>query len=56
MHQQLGPDDYYFNEQGLMVLTEAYLLRIGRCCESGCLHCPYGFNENKEERTPSSPS
>jgi hypothetical protein len=54
MHQQLGPDDYYFNEQGLMVLTEAYLLRIGRCCESGCLHCPYGFNENKEERTPSS--
>ena len=28
--------DYYFNEQGFMVLTEAYLLRRGYCCGNGC--------------------
>jgi hypothetical protein len=33
--------DYYFNEQGLMVLTEAYLLRRGYCCGNGCKHCPF---------------
>lgn len=33
--------DYYFNEQGLMVLTEAYHLRRGYCCGNGCKHCPY---------------
>ncbi len=33
--------DFYFNEQGLMVLTEAYHLKKGYCCGQGCLHCPY---------------
>jgi 23S rRNA (cytidine1920-2'-O)/16S rRNA (cytidine1409-2'-O)-methyltransferase len=32
--------DYYI-EDGLMVLTEGFLLRRGYCCESGCRHCPY---------------
>jgi 23S rRNA (cytidine1920-2'-O)/16S rRNA (cytidine1409-2'-O)-methyltransferase len=32
--------DYYL-EDGLMVLTESFLLRRGYCCESGCRHCPY---------------
>lgn len=36
-------EDYYFNEEGRMVLTEAYLLKRGYCCENGCRHCPYGF-------------
>lgn len=26
-----------------MVFTEAYHLRRGYCCKSGCRHCPYGF-------------
>jgi len=34
-----GEDFYY--ENGLMVLTEAYLRRRGFCCECGCRHCPY---------------
>ena len=34
--------DYYF-ENGLMVLTEHFLLKRGYCCENGCRHCPYGF-------------
>lgn len=33
--------DYYFNEQGLIVFTEKYLLERGFCCNSGCTHCPY---------------
>lgn len=32
--------DYYF-ENGLMVLTEHYLLKRGTCCGNGCRHCPY---------------
>lgn len=33
--------DYYF-ENGLMVLSEHFLLKRGYCCGSGCRHCPYG--------------
>jgi len=39
-------EHYYFNENGLMVLTSAYLLRRGYCCKNGCLHCPYGFTQS----------
>ena len=35
--------DFYMNEDGLMVFTRDYHLKRGYCCESGCLHCPYGF-------------
>ena len=44
----MDEEDYYFNEEGLMVFTKEYLLKRGYCCESGCKHCPYGFkNKNK---------
>jgi len=33
--------DFYFNQDGLMVLTEKYLEERGYCCGNGCLHCPY---------------
>lgn len=36
-------EDYYFNEQGLMVFTAKYHLKRGYCCQNGCRHCPYGF-------------
>jgi hypothetical protein len=36
--------DYYW-ENGLMVFTEAYHLKRGYCCKSGCRHCPYGFKK-----------
>ncbi|PJC63461.1 MAG: hypothetical protein CO021_09350 [Deltaproteobacteria bacterium CG_4_9_14_0_2_um_filter_42_21] len=35
--------DYYINKEGNFVFTEAYHLKRGHCCESGCKHCPYGF-------------
>jgi hypothetical protein len=34
-------EDYYFNDQGLMVFTKQYHLKRGYCCGSGCKHCPY---------------
>lgn len=37
-------EDYYF-ENGLMVFTEAFHLKRGSCCKSGCRHCPYGFKK-----------
>lgn len=42
--------DFYY-ENGLMVLTEEFLLKRGRCCKKNCKHCPYGFNEKKDDET-----
>lgn len=41
-------EDYYIGEDGLLVMTEAYLRRRGTCCENGCRHCPYGFGTREE--------
>ncbi|HXS56229.1 MAG TPA: DUF5522 domain-containing protein [Hanamia sp.] len=35
--------DFYYNDTGLMVLTEKYHLERGYCCGNGCLHCPYNY-------------
>lgn len=32
--------DYYL-ENGAIVLTERYLKKRGKCCSSGCRHCPF---------------
>lgn len=40
--------DFYFDKDGLMVLTELYLKNRGYCCQNRCRHCPYGFNENPQ--------
>lgn len=45
-------EDYYFNEDGFMVFTSAFLLKRGFCCRSGCRHCPYGFRDNSGSDTP----
>ena len=36
--------DFYYDENGLMVFTKEFLLKRGKCCKSGCKHCPYGFD------------
>ena len=41
---------YYFNAQGLIVLTEQYHLERGYCCGNGCLHCPYNYENVAEPR------
>ncbi len=42
-------EDFYINDKGFFVFMEAYHLKRGFCCESGCLHCPYGFKKKKSE-------
>ena len=34
---------YYFDENGFMVFTKAFLLQKGSCCGNGCRHCPYDY-------------
>jgi len=41
-------EDFYFNENGLMVLTEKYHLEKGFCCGNGCKHCPYDYEKVPE--------
>jgi hypothetical protein len=43
-------EDFYYNEQGLMVLTEKYHLDRGYCCGNGCKHCPYDYEMVPEPR------
>jgi hypothetical protein len=37
--------DYYTTPEGYIVFTEAYHLKRGYCCQSGCKHCPYGYDK-----------
>lgn len=48
----LEPDDYYFNKEGYRVFTEKYHLKRGYCCQSGCKHCPYGFDSKTQRIIP----
>jgi hypothetical protein len=50
MKQLIEGIDYYFNEAGLMVMTEKYLLDRGFCCGNGCRHCPYDYERVSEPR------
>lgn len=47
--QQLS-EDYYFNEDGLLVFTEKFLLKRGYCCGSECKHCPYDYEAVPEPK------
>jgi hypothetical protein len=35
------PADFYYTEDGRIVLTEEYHINRGSCCGNGCRHCPY---------------
>jgi hypothetical protein len=43
MQQLSEGEDYYFNEEGYIVLTEQFHLKKGNCCGNGCKHCPYEY-------------
>lgn len=42
--------DYYFNEEGFIVLTEKYHLEKGYCCGNGCKHCPFNYEAVPEPK------
>lgn len=44
--------DFYWDDNQNMVLTEIFLKNRGYCCENGCVHCPYSFNQRHSEDTP----
>ena len=48
-HLVLG-EDYYYNEEGYVVLTAKYHLKKGSCCGNGCRHCPYQYINVPEPR------
>ncbi len=45
----LTEEDYYLSEEGYIIFTDAYHLKRGYCCKSGCKHCPYGFDKKTNE-------
>jgi len=50
MQPLIEGEDYYLNDQGLVVLTEKFLLNRGYCCGNGCRHCPYNYEKVREPR------
>lgn len=50
MKELIEGEDYYFTEEGLIVLTEKYHLEKGYCCGNGCRHCPYEYENVPEPR------
>ncbi|HXC04597.1 MAG TPA: DUF5522 domain-containing protein [Bacteroidia bacterium] len=50
--KKLEPEDFYYSEEGYIVFTEKYHLKRGHCCQSGCRHCPYGFNKKTGKIDP----
>jgi hypothetical protein len=45
-------EDYYINDDGLVVFTEKYHLKRGHCCGSRCKHCPFGWVNVRNKRCP----
>ena len=50
MKQLIEGTDFYYNEEGLMVLTAKYHLERGYCCGNGCKHCPFNYERVSEPR------
>ena len=38
---KLQPNEFYYDNDGRIVMNEKYHKRRGSCCGNGCLHCPY---------------
>lgn len=50
MNNLVEGEDYYYNEQGYIVLTQKYHLQKGFCCGNGCKHCPYSYEKVPEPK------
>ncbi|MGD8317028.1 MAG: DUF5522 domain-containing protein [Myxococcales bacterium] len=47
-----GDQGYLDPDTGLFVMTEATLRARGKCCGSGCRHCPYSAEEQRAAGRP----
>ena len=43
-------EDFYFNSDGYIVLTEEYHLQRGYCCGNGCVNCPFEYKNVPEPK------
>lgn len=43
MNNLIEGEEFYYSEEGYIVLTEKYHLQKGSCCGNGCRHCPYQY-------------
>ena len=50
MNELTEAEDYYVNENGLLVFTEKYLLQRGECCGNACRHCPFDYKNVPEPK------
>lgn len=50
MSEKFNEDDYYYNADGFVVLSEKYLLDRGYCCGNGCVNCPYNYKNVPEPK------
>lgn len=50
MNKLIEGEDFYYNKDGYVVLTEKYHREKGCCCGNGCLHCPYQYKNVPEPR------
>ena len=50
MSRLIEGEDFYYNEDGYMVLTENFHLKKGFCCGNGCRHCPYNYVNVPEQK------
>ena len=49
-YDKFDKEDFYLSEEGFVVFTEAYHLKRGYCCQSGCKHCPYKNKETEKNK------
>lgn len=47
-----GQAGYLDPSTGLFVMTAAYLRSRGKCCGSGCRHCPWPADEQRRAGRP----
>lgn len=47
-----GENGYRDPDTGFFVMTEAYLRARGKCCGSGCRHCPYPADQQRAAGRP----
>lgn len=40
----------FYREGGWVVYTAEYHLKRGYCCHSGCRHCPYGYDNEPQQK------
>jgi Family of unknown function (DUF5522) len=48
--------DFFYSEDGFIVLTAKYHLDRGYCCGNGCKHCPFEYINVPEPKQSSLPN